>query len=187
LRASLTTRLGRALLLSLLAAGCAAVSKVPEDPGLFLVAPGSAKREFSVTQSVRIEPKEGEPFETLAAVELDATGLRVAALGPMGNRILFLEWDGTNYHEEHDPHLPQNFPLKLVLRDLMLSLFPADAVRKELPSDWTLQDLPRKRIVSHGEKPIIVIEYSADDRFQSDVNFQHLTAGYRLKIRTVDS
>ncbi len=166
---------------------CGAVAKRPEDPGLFLIHPAQGARELSVAQAVRIDRAEGQPFETLAAVELDRHWLRVAALGPLGNRILFLEWDGEQYHEERDPHLPQEFPSKLVLRDLQLSLFPASAIRKVLPADWILLESPRRRVLEHGGKPVIVIDYSADDRWLGTVTFQHLGVGYRLQIRAVES
>lgn len=171
------------------ASACAAIAPRPTDPGLFLIAPSAAGRVVSVEQAVRVEHEGGtEPFETLAAVELDRHWLRVAALGPLGNRILFLEWDGKDFHEERDPHVPARFPAKLVLRDLELALFPAAAIRAALPSrSWSLVDAPRHRELSLDGKPVIAIDYSADDPWQSDVHFRHLALHYQLEIRPVDS
>ena len=171
------------------ASACAAIAARPADPGLFLIAPSAAGRVVSVAQAVRVEHEGGaEPFETLAAVELDRHWLRVAALGPLGNRVLFLEWDGNVFHEERDPHLPAQFPSKLVLRDLELALFPAAAVRAALPSRaWSLVDGPRHRELRLDGKPVIAIDYSADDPWKSDVHFRHFTLHYQLEIHPVDS
>jgi hypothetical protein len=181
LRAALTSLLG-------LLAGCALFTPRPADPGLFLLPPSAAGRQASLAQSVTMTSDKGATFEALTAVEVDPRWLRVAALGPMGNRILFLDWDGKRYQEERDPHLPADFPLKVVLRDLELSLFPAAAVRQALPSgDWALLEKPRLRVLTLDGKPVIRIEYSTDDPWTSTVNFRHLTYGYRLEVRPAET
>jgi len=130
----------------------------------------------------------GASFEALTAVEIDPRWLRVAAVGPMGNRIMLLEWDGRSYQEERDPHVPAEFPLKVVLRDLELALFPAAAVRSGLPSsDWTLLERPRGRELLLDGTPVIRIEYSTDDPYTSTIHFKHLTLGYQLEIRPADT
>jgi hypothetical protein len=167
--------------------GCAVLAPRPADPGLFLVPPSAAGRSASLTQSVRMTSDKGASFETLAAVEVEPRWLRVAALGPMGNRIMFLEWDGQRYQEQRDPHLPAEFPLKVVLRDLELALFPAAAVRSALPSDdWTLLEKPKVRELLLDGKPVIHIDYSTADPWNSIIHFRHLTLGYQLEIRPAD-
>lgn len=180
MRAALIASLG-------LLSGCALFTPRPADPGLFLVAPSAAGRSASLTQSVRMTSDKGASFETLAAVEVEPGWLRVAALGPMGNRIMFLEWDGKRYQEQRDPHLPAEFPAKVVLRDLELSLFPAAAVRGALPDDdWQLVEKPGVREVLLKGKPVIHIDYSTADRWNSIIHFRHLTYGYQLEIRPAD-
>jgi Protein of unknown function (DUF3261) len=181
LRAILTSLLG-------LLAGCAVFATRPADPGLFLLPPSAAGRQASLAQSVRMTSDKGATFEALAAVEIDPRWLRVAALGPMGNRIMLLEWDGQRYQEERDPHLPADFPLKVVLRDLEFALFPAAAVRKALPSSaWVLLETPRARELRLDGTPVIRIDYSSDDPYTSTIHFKHLTLGYQLEIRPADT
>jgi hypothetical protein len=154
---------------------------------MFLIPPRAAGRELSITQTVRLERAGAPAFEVLAAVELDAQWLRVAALGPLGNRLLLLEWDGSAYHEERDPQMPADFPLELILRDLQLASFPADAVRQALPSaKWFLSDTPYRRVLLLQREPVVVIDYSAADHFRCNISFRHLTLGYRIEIRPVD-
>jgi uncharacterized protein DUF3261 len=183
------SRTALVLALMLCLGSCAGVVTGPADPGMFRIAPSAAGRQISVTQVVRVERAGAPPFEVLAALELDARGLRVAALGPLGNRILFLEWDGSAYHEERDPEVPADFPLELILRDLQLVLFPAAAVRQALPPGgaWSLSDTPYRRVLSLDGEPVIAIDYSAEDHFSADVSFHHLTLGYAIAIRRADS
>jgi hypothetical protein len=181
-------RAGLFLGLSMALASCAGLANRPSDPGLFLLPPRAAGRELSVTQTVRVERPGAPAFEVLAVVELDAHWLRVAALGPLGNRILLLEWDGRAYHEERDPQVPADFPLELILRDLQLASFPADAVRQALPgADWSLTDTPYQRVLLRDREPVVVIDYSADDHFRCNISFRHLTLGYVIEIRPADA
>jgi hypothetical protein len=141
-----------------------------------------------VVQTVRFERAGAPPFEVLAVVELDAHWLRVAALGPLGNRILLLEWDGSTYHEERGPQVPADFPLELILRDLELALFPSSAVRQALPSAaWTLGETPYRRVLLLDQKPVIAIDYSAEDHFRCTVRFHHLTLAYHIEISPADA
>jgi uncharacterized protein DUF3261 len=169
-------------------ASCAAFASRPADPGMFLIPPRAAGRAISVTQTVRVERAGAPTFEVLAVVELDAHWLRVAALGPLGNRILLLEWDGSAYHEERDPQVPADFPLELVLRDLELALFPASAVREALPSrGWALEETPQRRVLFLDKKPVIAIDYSAQDHFRCNIEFRHLTLGYAIHIQPAEA
>jgi hypothetical protein len=169
-------------------ASCAGLANKPADPGMFLIPPRAAGRELSVAQTVRVERPGAPAFEVLAAVELDAHWLRVAALGPLGNRILLLEWDGSAYHEERDPQVPADFPLELILRDLQLASFPADAVRQALPGrEWSLTETPYRRVILLDGDPVVVIDYSAEDHFRCNISFRHLTLGYGIEIRPADA
>jgi hypothetical protein len=167
---------------------CAGWLGGPADPGMLRLAPSAAGRQISVAQIVRVERAGSPPFEVLAALELDAHWLRVAALGPLGNRILLLEWDGSAYHEERDPQVPADFPLELILRDLQLSMFPASAIRQALPpGEWSLTDTPYRRVLFLDRAPVITIDYSAEDHFSGNVSFRHLTLGYAIEIRPAGS
>jgi hypothetical protein len=177
-----------ALGLGLTLSSCAGFARRPADPGMFLIPPRAGGRDISVAQTVRVERAGAPPFEVLAAVELDARWLRVAALGPLGNRILLLEWDGSAYREERGPQMPADFPLQLVLRDLQLALFPASAVRQALPGPtWSLTETPYRRVLSLDRVPVIAIDYSARDHFRCKVSFRHLTLGYGIEIRPAES
>jgi hypothetical protein len=167
------------------AAGCAAFRPRPLDPGLFMLAPQAAGAELSLTQILRFS-KGDKAFEALAAVELSRDLLSVAALGPMGNRVLALSWDGKNLEQERDPSIPAELPLVLILRDLQLALWPASALREALSGKgWSLEDAGHSRILRKDGRDVVRISYGGQDRWHSAIQFEHLTLGYRLDIQAV--
>jgi uncharacterized protein DUF3261 len=180
-RAAAVTGLGMSL------GSCAALTNRPADPGRLLIPPHAARRTVSVMQTVRVERAGAPPFAVLALVELDEHWLRVAALGPFGNRILLLEWDGTTYHEEREPQIPADLPLELVLRDIQLALFPASAIRQALPSpSWTVSETRGRRVLLLDQKPVISIDYSGEDHFRCSVSYHHIALGYTVEIQPAE-
>lgn len=170
-------------LLACLAAGCAAFKPRPADPGLFLLAPLDAQVELTVTQQLKFS-KGGQHFETLAVIELSREMLSMAALGPLGNRMLALRWDGKTLEQERDPSLPADLPLQLILRDLQLALWPAESVQAAIKAKfWSLEDLGSKRILSKNGMEVVRITFGSGDRWHSTILFEHLTLGYRLEIQ----
>ena len=168
--------------------GCAALKPAPrpKDPGLFLLSPSEAGRELSLQQQLRFSRGKAV-FEAVAAIEIDRQSMRLAALGPLGNRMLSLVWDGKNYSEEKDPRLPKELPLKLILRDIQLAYFPAEALQKNLPAGWTLKDGPKFRSLESGGEEIIRIRYDGSQRWNSPLIFEHLGLGYHLEVQPINN
>jgi len=167
------------------ALGCATLRPKPADPGLFLLSPASALADLSVTQAL-VFSKGASRFESLAALEVNAESVSLAGLGPLGNRMLALRWDGKKLEKESDPGLPPGLPLELILRDVQLAFWPAAAVRAAIAAKgWTLEDEGMQRTLRQGGVEVVRIRYGAADRWHSDVIFEHLSLGYRLDIRAV--
>jgi hypothetical protein len=176
LRACLTLAVALAL-----SAGCAAIKPTPEDPGLFLLQPKDAGLSISLSQSITLR-KGPRIFEALAAVEVAPDHVSLAALGPLGNRMLALRWDGKTLEQEKDPSLPPELPLGLILRDLQAAFWPAGAVRGGLPKGWTLDETPLQRQLSLDGRPVLRIRYAGADHWHSALHFEHLGLGYSLDI-----
>jgi hypothetical protein len=179
---ALLSALGLCLFLGCAAAGTKAR---PRDPGLFLLAPSEAGAELSVTQSLSFS-KGASHFEALAVLQVDRQAVTLVGLGPMGNRLLSLRWDGSRLDKERDPQLPKELPLELILRDVQLAYWPAEAVRRALPKGgWSLQDGERLRVLSQAGADIVRIRYQGADRWHSATTFEHLGMGYRLDITPI--
>jgi hypothetical protein len=179
LRALLT---GLALCLVL---GCAAAKPRPDDPGLFLLLPSDAGAEVSVTQSLAFS-RGGTHFEALAVLQVDKRAVALVGMGPMGNRMLSLRWDGKHLDQQRDSQLPAELPLELILRDVQLAFWPAAALRKALPGRaWTLEDESSQRTLSDAGVAVVRIRYFGQDRWHSKAVFEHLAMGYRLEINPI--
>lgn len=174
------------LLIFGLISGCAALRPKPLDPGLFLLSPASARADLSVTQAL-VFSKGEKRFESVAALEVSPESVSLVGLGPMGNRMLALRWDGKKLEKEADPSLPKDLPLELILRDVMLAYWPAEAVRGAVANDgWTLEESPLKRTLQKGGKDLIRIRYDSERRWHANVIFEHVSLGYRLDISAVN-
>ena len=174
------------LLLLLPFLGCAALKPRPLDPGLFLLQPQAAGVELSVTQAL-VFSKGASRFESVAALEVGPEAVSLAGLGPMGNRMLALRWDGKKLEKESDPSLPPDLPLELILRDVQLAFWPVEAVREAIKGGgWTLEDEGLRRTLRKDGADVVRIRYDGPRRWHSNVIFEHISLGYRLDINTVE-
>jgi hypothetical protein len=168
-----------------LGTGCAALKPKPHDPGIFLLPPSAAGVEKSLMQSL-ILIKGTSRFEALAAIEVSPEALSVVGLGPLGNRLMGLRWDGKHLEQERDPHLPKDLPLELILRDLEIAFWPTQALKGPLNSKgYTLSDDASVRTVSQDGQVLIRIHYDAADRWDSPAVFENLGLGYSLEIHPI--
>jgi hypothetical protein len=165
--------------------GCAALKPRPADPGLFLLPPSEAGTEISLSQSLAFSKGE-QHFEALAAIELDASHLSLVGLGPLGNRMLALRYDGEHLEQERDPSLPPELPLQLILRDIELAYWPAEALRKRLgPEGWQIEEAALARTLVKNGAEVVRILYGGADRWRSPLSFEHRGLGYRLDIHPI--
>ena len=168
----------------LLLASCAALRPRPKDPGLTLLPPSGAGFTRTLTQSLTVH-RGGQALQSLVVAEISPTSDRLVALGPLGNRVLTLVWDGVHLKQERDPSLPKAFPAELVLRDFQLAYWTPDAIRTGLPSGWTLEVGPHERTIKDEGEAVIAIHF-AGDPFKDSIDFEHKTLGYRLTIEQVN-
>ena len=69
----------------------------------------------------------------------------MAGLGPLGNRMLSLSWDGVVLTKERDPAVPSRLPGADILRNLQLAYWPEDVLRRALQPGWDLKLETAKR------------------------------------------
>ncbi len=148
-----------ALLLPLLVA-CASTSARRGFEALPLLPPAAFGAEATGVQRLTLSRlpgdgksggagSSGDQLVLDAAVEVDATALRVAGV-LLGQRILLLTWDGKALTEQREPVVPQALGGRAILRDLQLVYWPAAAVRAALPRGWQLQEQAARRRLLRG-------------------------------------
>nr|WP_242588410.1 DUF3261 domain-containing protein [Corallococcus macrosporus] len=178
---------------ALLVAGLVACTSTPRPrpaaPGEPLpelrLAPAAFGASVSLAQRLVFahEQDPGGPRSLEALMEVDPASLQLAGLA-MGQRILTLRWDGTKLDEERDSRLPAQFDSALVLRDVQLVYWPADAVRAALPAGWTLEDGPGRRSLSKNGREWVTVRYDGVPRWEGRTQLTNLSEHYQLTIES---
>lgn len=146
-----------------------------------LESPASFGGSFSATQKLLIDTK-NEHKEMIVHVEINPQQLQIIAFGLLGITVFQLNWDGQNLEviKPHEAIMP--FAPEYMIADLQLALwskFPANP-------GLMLQDQPNKRIISSGDKPIIIIDYPQGKQEMSEIIIHYVNKGYRLQIKRLD-
>ncbi|WP_042880331.1 DUF3261 domain-containing protein [Cupriavidus necator] len=173
-----------------LAAGCAAPGAAPGHAApqasatvLLRLPPASLQRELTLQQHITVEfQMQGrtERRELMALLEADAAHTRLAAVA--GGQVLArLSWDGTNLQVSRSPWAPAELQPELILSDLQLSLWPADAIRAALPAGWSFDATPALRQLRQGTETVAEIRFPD----AATTLFVQYRDGYRLTIRNL--
>jgi hypothetical protein len=147
------------LLLTLLLAGCASPPHCPPLPG----GPGyclqntSAVPAFSALQDVRLQ-RHAMDERLISQLEVDADGMRLVGLTPMGQRILEARFD--NRQATAESLAGERVDARALLVLIQLATWPADSVRAGLRWGWTLEDSATRRRVLRGEETVLMVERS---------------------------
>lgn len=124
----------------------------------------------------------GDKLVLDAAVEVDATALRVAGV-LLGQRILLLSWDGSQLVEQREPVVPRALDGRAILRDLQLVYWPAAAVRAALPRGWQLQEQAARRRLLRGATVVFESERGDADPLGNASLWNHV-GQYRIDIES---
>ena len=156
------------VLLTAWLAGCA--SGPTADPArmpaeLQLTLPANALGcSLAVQQHLTVQPPGQGAQELDALLEVDAPSVRLA-LFHLGQRMGTLTWDGQHLHNELSRWWPAQLPPAQVFSDMQLALWPASAIEKALPADWTIIENNSSRRFSYKGVERISVQSSGADAF----------------------
>ncbi len=158
-------------------AGCATPPPSATAPALLLrLPPASLGRRLALAQRLHVWAGAHE-VEFEALLEADEQTLRLALLA-FAQPLARLHWDGTTLTQHAAPGWPTAVSAERVLSDLVLVLWPAEAVAAALPPDWSLQhDSTGRELRWRGA----VVQRVRHDGLQR-VRLEHLVLGYRMQI-----
>jgi len=177
----------RCAVIALIAAhllGCVATPLQPARLGLKL-APATLGVSLSLQQHLSIE-RQGRIDEIDAALEIDAERLDLVGLA-FGQRVFALRYDGRSLQSWRHPLMPEQLRGEDVLEDLQLTLWPIDVIENALPAGWSIEEFGRRRTLRLLDQPVLVIDYSAEPRWNGKVELTNLRYQYRLTIQSVSS
>lgn len=171
-----------ALALLLLLAACASVPSQSARLSLRL-APSTLGASIARQQHLTVE-REGRIEELDAALEIDESHLQLVGLA-FGQRVMTISYDGRELKSWRHLMLPSQVQPEDVLRDIQLTLWPAEEIRKALPAGWRLEDDGLRRTLYLADAPVTVIRYQAMPRWAGTVVLENLRYQYRLTIQSV--
>lgn len=169
--------------LVLLTSACA-TKPAPQQARLGLkLAPATLGASIARQQHLKVE-REGRIDDLDAALEVDSEHLQLVGLA-FGQRVLSLSYDGKELTSWRHVMLPAQVRAEDVLEDLQLTLWPKEAIAKELPSGWTIEDDGLRRTLYMDGTVVTVIDYSTMPRWTGTVVLQNMRYQYRLTIQSV--
>lgn len=136
--------------------GCAHSTRCPTIPGgpEYCLQPSSTVPAFFALQDIRIRRHEMDE-RLIGQLEVDADGMRLACLTPMGQRLLEASFD--NRQAFADSVAGDRIDARALLSLVQLSSWPADAVRTGLAAEWDLEESPGLRQVLRAGRTYLEI------------------------------
>jgi hypothetical protein len=174
-----------ACLLALAASYASAQSASPAPPArLGLKLPPSALgRSITLQQQLHVEREDGS-HDLQMVIDVDEDHVELVGLA-FGQRVLTAYYDGKTLKEKRHMLLPSQVRSEDILEDIQLTYWPTQAIRDALPAGWTIEDEDKRRTLLLDDKPVMVIEYSSNPRWNGKVELSNLRYGYHLTIQSV--
>ncbi len=178
------------LTLLLFLGACSGVQKRPAQVELPRpeLSPASFNGTVSLTQRLSFERtgSKPSPIQVIEAMlEIDGSDVRLAGFA-LGQRILTLHWDGHALTSERHPQLPQTVDAERVLRDVQYVYWPVAAIKAVLPQDWSLDEEVGMRTLRYRGKPMLLVHYNDELRWQGRAELDNRLEGYRLTIESAE-
>ncbi|RJG02747.1 DUF3261 domain-containing protein [Noviherbaspirillum sedimenti] len=171
-----------AMMLALTLAGCHPPQQVqPARLGLRLE-PAALGASISLQQRLAVE-REGRIDYLEAALEVDDRHVGMIGLA-LGQRVMSLEFDGNELKSWRHALLPEQVRAEDVLEDIQLTYWPAAAVRAALPTGWRIEEEGMRRTIWSDDAKVVVINYSAEPRWNGKVALTNLRYQYQLTIQS---
>lgn len=183
----MSVRVSEFLVLALigLLAGCAGNPRCPDIPGgpRYCLQATSAVPPYTALQDIRI--RRGDLDERLIAqLEVDAAGMNLAGLTPMGQKVLEAHFD--NREATASSLAGDRIDARALLSLVQIAVWPAASVRAGLGDDWELDDSPSlRRLLRDGTSLLEVARTGEPPRYrQLDIRLPD--AGLSLTVRAID-
>jgi len=130
----------------------------------------------------------GQRQSLLVLLNADERQLSLAGLSSLGIRLFLVTYDGQGIHTQQSIALPDMPPASQVLLDIMLSHWPIDRWRRQLPAGWTLLDQgDTRRLRDDDGRLITEIRYMTRNNQREPISVQQFAFGYRIVIQHLDS
>lgn len=126
----------------------------------------------SYTMQVELEWRHGSMF--------------IVALNTLGTVAFSLSYDGSAMEIRSNSLLARRIRAENVLADILLTFWDRSRLQPRLRGDaLALVDSANKRSLLRDGRPVIVIDYESESRWEGTVRFEHVERDYVLEIETI--
>ena len=146
------------------------------------LSPAELGESIQVEQRLTVE-RDHQIDSLDVALQVDPQSINLVGL-VLGKRVLSLHFDGTSLTAWRHPMLPEAVRAEDVLENMQLSLWPADAISRQLPSGWHLQEAAQSRFLFYQNRLVIRIDYTERLRWRGTVRLENFAYHYVLTVET---
>lgn len=184
-----------ALTTALILAGCSHSQNAQDgrpqawlEPGTRVTLPFPGISPAISSQQLLTGSFNGNKQSLVVILNADDKQMTLAGLSSVGIRLFLVTYDGHGIHTEQSIVVPQLPPASQVLADVMLSHWPINDWKPQLPKGWTLTDIGDKRELRNASgKPITEIIYLNRKGKREPVSIEQHAFKYHLTIQYLDN
>ena len=137
-----------------------------------------------VTQKLLIR-KGNDQHQMLAVLLVSDTALTLTGFNSLGQQLILIRYENNQLSVERSPWFPASIPARQILAQLQLAYWPLEHLQTAYPAPWHVEATPKRRVFLQKQKPIMTINYSALNLWDSTITLKHNVLDYELRVETV--
>ncbi|MCF6259900.1 MAG: DUF3261 domain-containing protein [Gammaproteobacteria bacterium] len=157
---------------------------------------GAARQDFqllppdtikqSVTVLLKLDSSQGEvSYHREAVLNVDAERIYLVILGPLGQRLATLDFDGQRLTVDRSSPIPFDASLEKLLGELQMIFWPLTALNAgEWNQDWFFDEKKNIRLVYHKQKLVAEIHRHSPSPWNGSFHYNSKISDYHLSIHS---
>jgi hypothetical protein len=141
--------------------------------------------EFTAEQAATVTFQD-KPQHLITRIQSGQDGLHFAGITPLGQTLIQVSWENGVLRSELPPALVDRLDPALFPALLQLATWPATQVRKGLSDHLELIETDGQRIVSDGQKNILIVSWEGKTLPYERLRFDAPAARLLIEARTLD-
>lgn len=141
-------------------AGCQWLPVRPSWSAPPLLAPQQAGMTLQANQRLTLT-RGADHHPLLAVLATSADDIRLSALGPLGQRLLDIRYDGRQLEAVTSPRVETPLSARWILAQMQLAYWPLNALQSAYGPPWRLRVTPNQRILYLDNDRLVTVTYRA--------------------------
>ena len=148
---------------------------------LYLKQPQDILPDLQLVQVLSIENK-GKKNSSQVVLTSRENKISVVALLPLGGEAFRVEYSGGEIRSKSMSVMDSKFDLKFALADILLIYAEKKSLESWLSPGVQVVDGDKTRDIVSKNRVLIHVQYSDQNRYKSEIDYEHLIRDYRLHI-----